>query len=126
MSGPLLAPTPMSDSVRPSRGEVWLASLNPTRGHEQAGVRPVVVVSEDTFNHGPAGLVVIVPMTTTWRGIFLHVRVNPPEGGLHRQSVIKCEDIRSISTERLIEQWGLLSSATLAVVEDRLRILLRL
>ena len=126
MSGPLLAPAPMSDGVRPSRGEVWLASLNPTRGHEQAGVRPVVVVSEDTFNHGPAGLVVIVPMTTTWRGIFLHILVNPPEGGLRRQSVIKCEDIRSISLERLIEQWGMLSAATMAVVEDRLRILLQL
>ena len=116
----------MSDGVRPSRGEVWLASLNPLRGHEQAGVRPVVVVSEDTFNHGPAGLMVIVPMTTTWRGIFLHIRVNPPEGGLRRQSVIKCEDIRSISLERLIEQWGRLSAATMAVVEDRLRILLQL
>jgi mRNA interferase MazF len=128
MSGPVMAltPAPMSDGVRPSRGEVWLASLNPTRGHEQAGVRPVVVVSEDTFNHGPAGLVVIVPMTTTWRGIFLHVPVTPPEGGLRRHSVVKCEDIRSISMERLIEQWGMLSAATMAVVEDRLRILLRL
>jgi mRNA interferase MazF len=121
-----MAPAPMSDGVRPARGEVWLASLNPTRGHEQAGVRPVVVVSEDTFNHGPAGLVVIVPMTTTWRGILLHILVNPPEGGLRRQRVIKCEDIRSISLERLIEQWGRLSAATMAVVEDRLRILLQL
>ncbi len=40
----------------PGRGEVWLADLNPTRGHEQAGRRPVLVVSEDLFNRGPAGV----------------------------------------------------------------------
>ena len=40
----------------PVRGEVWLADLNPTRGHEQARRRPVLVVSDDLFNRGPAGL----------------------------------------------------------------------
>jgi mRNA interferase MazF len=34
----------------PARGEVWLADLNPTWGHEQAGRRPVLVVSDDLFN----------------------------------------------------------------------------
>lgn len=116
----------MLDTARPSRGDVWLASLNPTRGHEQAGIRPIVVVSDDVFNHGPAELVVIVPLTTTWRGIALHIPVDPPEGGLRRRSVIKCEDVRSISIERLIERWGQVSAQTMTVVEDRLRILLHL
>ena len=66
--------------VEPSRGEVWLVDLNPTRGHEQAGLRPGLVVSTDAFNHGPAELVVILPLTTRARGIPLHVAVNPPEG----------------------------------------------
>ncbi len=117
---------PPSHSARLSRGAVWLASLSPTRGHEQAGVRPVVIVSDDTFNQGPAGLLVVVPMTTTWRGVPLHVQVDPPEGGLRRRSTIKCEDLRSISTDRLIEYWGTLSPPTLAIVDDRLRLLLRL
>jgi len=43
----------------PGRGEVWLADLDPTRGHEQAGRRPVLVVSDDIFNRGPADLVII-------------------------------------------------------------------
>jgi len=117
---------PPSSNARLSRGAVWLATLSPTRGHEQAGVRPIVIVSDDTFNRGPSGLVVIVPMTTTWRGVPLHIPVDPPEGGLRRRSVIKSEDVRSISTERLIEYWGMLSAPTMAIVEDRLRILLRL
>ena len=110
----------------PARGDVWLVNLNPTRGHERAGVRPGMVVSVDAFNQGPAGLVVILPMTTTWRGIPLHVAVAPPEGGLRQQSYIKCEDIHSVATERLIEHWGTLSASTMAAVEDRLRILLGL
>jgi len=52
----------MSASTLPSRGDVWLIDLNPTRGHEQAGVRPALVLSEDTFNHGPAGLSVLLPI----------------------------------------------------------------
>lgn len=110
----------------PSRGEVWLLDLDPTRGHEQAGRRPCAVVSVDLFNHGPAGLVMIAPLTTRFRGIASHVEVNPPEGGLTARSFIKCEDLRSVSKERCVERWGALAPATLAQLEDRLRILLGL
>ena len=70
----------------PGRGEVWLTDLNPTRGHEQAGRRPVLVVSDDLFNRGPAGLVIVLPMTSTLRGVPSHVPIDPPEGGLERRS----------------------------------------
>ena len=110
----------------PSRGEVWLVSLDPVRGHEQGGTRPVVLVSTDLFNHGPSGLVVIVPTTTRERGLPLHVEVIPPDGGMRRRSFVKVEDVRSIARDRLIERWGTLASSTLAVIEHRLRTLLSL
>lgn len=110
----------------PVRGEVWLIDLNPTRGHEQAGIRPAVIVSVDLFNQGPAGLVAVLLMTSTFRRIPLHVAVDPPEGGVRQRSFIKCEDIRSVSTERLIQRWGSLSAPRMAAIEDRLRILLGL
>ena len=110
----------------PNRGEVWLVDLGETRGHEQAGIRPSVVVSTDGFNSGPTNLAVVVPFTTRRRGTPLHVRVLPPEGGVRRTSFIKCEDIRSIALERLIERWGQFSDRTMALVEDRLRALLEL
>jgi mRNA interferase MazF len=113
-------------SRQPSRGEVWLVDLNPTRGHEQAGIRPGLVVSADAFNHGPAGLVVLLPLTTRARGIPLHVSVEPPEGGVREPSFVKCEDVRSVSKERLSERWGFVSRQTMTLVEDRLRILLSL
>ena len=49
-----------------------------------------------------------------------------PEGGLKTKSAVLCEAIRSISTDRLIQRWGAVAPVTLATVEDRLRILLRL
>ena len=110
----------------PARGDVWLVNLDPARGHEQAGLRPTIVVSTNLFNRGPAGLVIVLPMTTTQRRMPWHVRLDPPEGGVRRPSFIKCEDVRSLSLERLIERWGAVSSDTLAAIEDRLRILLQL
>jgi mRNA interferase MazF len=110
----------------PSRGEVWMVDLNPTRGHEQTGRRPALILSVDPFNQGPAGLAVVLPITSQAKGIPFHVKVMPPEGGLDRESYVKCEDIRSISRERLIRRAGAVSPQTLHAVEDRLRILLNL
>lgn len=110
----------------PSRGEVWTVNLNPVRGHEQAGHRPGLVISVDTFNHGPAGLVVIIPITTKEKGIPFHVAISPPEGGVSKKSFIKCEDTRSVSTERLSKCLGTVSLETLKAVEERLKILLDL
>lgn len=110
--------------AEPLRGDIWLVDLDPTRGHEQAGRRPAVVVSVDRFNHGAAGLVVALPITTRDRRIPLHVPIDAPEGGVRTRSFITCEDVRAISKERLSHRWGSVSSATLAAVEDRIHILL--
>jgi mRNA interferase MazF len=113
----------------PARGEIWLADLNPTRGHEsrQGGSqRPVLVISEDLFNKGPADLVIVLPITSTYRGVPSHVPIKPPEGGTKNSSVILCEAVRSIAKERLMRRWGKVYPTTLAAVEDRLRILMGL
>jgi mRNA interferase MazF len=110
----------------PLRGEVWSVDLNPTRGREQRGSRPSIVVSNDNFNNGPADLIVIVPLTGTYRGLPLHVKIDPPEGGLRKQSFAKCEDVRSVSKERLTRRWGNVTPSTMAEVANRLRMLLDL
>jgi mRNA interferase MazF len=108
------------------RGEIWLMDLNPVRGREQAGKRPCLVISVDRFNQSPADLVVILPITSKDKQIPWHVKVQPPEGGLTMDSCIKCEDVRSISIDRLERKYGNVSSETLAVVENRLRLLMGL
>src|SRR5438270_4982308 len=107
-----------------SRGEIWMVGLDPTTGREQAGTRPALVISVDMFNHGAADLVVVIPITSKAKGIPLHVEVMPPEGGLTMMSFVKCEDVRSISTARLVRRFGSVSPQTIEMVEDRLRVLL--
>lgn len=110
----------------PRRGDIWLVDLNPTRGHEQTGVRPGLVVSVDQFNEGASGMVVMLPITSKRKGIPFHVEVKPPEGGLAKTSFVKCEDIRSVARELLGQRLGTVSDHTMHQVEDRLRILLNL
>ena len=110
----------------PNRGEIWRVDFDPTRGHEQAGMRSALVVSTDIFNASPAEMVIVLPLTSTDRQVRTHVGINAPEGGIKRRSFIKCEDVRSVSRERLGKRWGTVSATTMIAVEDRLRILLDL
>lgn len=110
----------------PLRGEVWTIDLDPTKGREQAGKRPALVVSTNGFNKSPAELVVVLPITSKHKGIPWHVDLDPPEGGLTMTSFIKCEDVRSVAVERLQKRLGHVTNATMDEIEDRLRILLDL
>ncbi|MFN2603715.1 MAG: type II toxin-antitoxin system PemK/MazF family toxin [Gemmatimonadaceae bacterium] len=111
---------------QPSRGEVWQVALNPTRGREQSGERPAMIISVDKFDHGPADLVIVIPITKTNKNIPSHIFVPKGEGGLDVDSYIKVEDIRSISKERLIRFRGDLSYPRIEAVQQILRVLLKL
>ncbi len=115
----------MSSSF-PRRGEVWFADLNPTRGHEQRVTRPVLVLSVDSFNSGPADLVTVLPVTSTVRPIPSHVEVLAPEGGLENRSAILADQVRTIARERLVRRSGVVSRTTMQWVEEVVRFLLGL
>lgn len=113
----------------PRRGEIWWARLDPTEGREQAGRRPVLIISATTFNQGPRELVVILPITRRRRsslGYPLHVEIAPAESGLPDASFVMVEQIRAVSTARLHggSAVGMLSQATLTEIQDRLIALL--
>jgi len=103
-----------------------MLNFDPTRGHEQAGTRPALILSVDVFNAGSADLVIVLPITSRSKGVRSHVIVQPPAGGLSVVSYIKCEDVRSVAKERLYRRLGEISATTMAEVEDKLRILLGL
>lgn len=113
-------------SSKPQRGEVWRAGLDPSRGHEQGGTRPVLVVSDDAFNSSASGMCVVLPITSRDKKIPWHVELVPSEGGLTMKSYIKCEDVRAVSVERLQEKLGEIKSQKMEDVEYRLRVLLNL
>src|SRR5262245_58260152 len=114
--------------ANPHRGEVWVADLGTGVGHEQGGRRPVLVVSADVQNAGRSGLVVICPLTSQIAKsarIPIHVRVDPPSGGIRAPSVILCDQVRSISKDRLdASPWGVIDAPTLSRVEAMLRAIL--
>lgn len=114
-------------ALKPSRGEIWHADLDPVAGHEQAGKRPCLIISDDRNNHGPSGLVAILPLTRTKRPNPFHVPIEPPEGGITSSSFILCDQIRTVSSDdRFTEKWGDVTLATMREVEDRVKIFLSL
>ena len=112
--------------MRPVRGEVWFVDLGKTRGHEQAGLRPALVVSDVIVYQCSFELSVVVPFTSHGHPNALHVEVDPPEAGLAQRSLAKCEDVRSVSHERFTRRIGVVSEQTMADVEDLLRIIMGL
>ena len=111
---------------RPSRGEVWQVGLDPVKGREQSGSRPAMIISVDKFNHGPAELAIVIPITKRHKNITSHVFVPKGEAGLDVDSYIKVEDIRSVSIERLIKYRGDLTYPRIDQVQYILRVLLGL
>jgi mRNA interferase MazF len=110
------------------RGEVYDARLDPVEGSEQAGFRPVVIVSRDTLN-AVRSTVIAVPCTSYRPGrrvYATHVLVSAPEGGLTADSVVLCEQVRILATSRLARHRGVLSAQTVARIEQALLIALDL
>jgi len=103
------------------RGEVWFADLNPTRGSEQAGVRPVIVFQRDLLNELSA-TVLAIPLTTNLRRAALPscVLIHQGEGGLPSDSVALCHQMRVLDKARLQRKLGTLSQQVLSAVEGRL------
>lgn len=100
------------------RGEIWVADLNPVRGSEQAGTRPVLVVQNDAIRRF-SKTVLAVPVTGNLRRAELPccVRIGQGEGGLASESVALCHQMRVLDRSRLVHRLGAVSQQTLAAVE---------
>ncbi len=104
----------------PGRGEVWFANLDPTRGTEQAGTRPVILLQADAVNEYTR-TVLCIPLTTNLRRAALPtcLLIRRPEGGLTDDSVALCHQMRALDKTRLVRRIGKLSPETLSALEGR-------
>lgn len=82
------------------RGEIRWADLNPTRGSEQAGRRPVLILSHDVFNER-SGTVIAVALTSRQPRAGFPLTVESEADGLDRRSWIKISQVRTLATERI-------------------------
>lgn len=78
-------------NVKPKQGDIIKINLNPTKGHEQAGYRPVLVVNNASFTQA-SNMIVICPITNTDRQNLLHVRLD----GLTTTGFIMCDQIKAV------------------------------
>ncbi len=113
-------------SAAPRRGEIWLTDFGTPIGHEQGYRRPAVVVSADRLNASRAGLVIVVPMTTTRRELPTHVEIEAGPSGLEETSYAKAEDIKSVSVDRLVHRIGRAPEADIARLKRAVGLLLEL
>jgi mRNA interferase MazF len=101
------------------RGEIWWAELNPTVGNEQAGLRPVLVLSRDVFNER-SGTVIAIAITSQPQRTPFPLTLALTTGGLPKQSWAKIGQIRTLSTKRFGDRIGRLSEDELAQVIEGL------
>lgn len=88
------------------QGEIWYADLNPTKGSEQAGLRPVAIVSGNLLNQH-LNVVIVVPLTTKLKGYKGNPVLKPSkENGLKTESEMLVFHVRSLSKERLVRKLG--------------------
>jgi mRNA interferase MazF len=115
------------NNQKPSRGEAWFVNLDPVIGHEQAKLRPCLVISHDTFNHGPASLHIVLPMTSKKKNNPFHVPLEWLEGGSDIESFILCDQIRTVSRQRFRgKMLGIVTQETIEKIECILGILLNI
>lgn len=103
------------------RGAVVWVDLSPTRGREQRGNRPALVVSSRGYLDSVPDLVIVVPITSVDRGWPHHVAVTGDRSGLTRASFAMTEQPRTISRERIIRRAGVVDADTLMAVDEWLR-----
>lgn len=107
------------------RGDVWLAEFDPVRHNEQGGTRPCVVMSGDGYNSMPINMAIVVPVTTRDRRLSHEPRLVSTGSGLDRRpSFARPEDVRAISTTRMIRRLGQVSAAETRSIADVLRLFL--
>jgi mRNA interferase MazF len=101
------------------RGEVRWADLNPTRGHEQAGERPVLVLSHDVFNDR-SGTVIAVALTSQEPRAGFPLTLEIRTAKLPKRSWVKTGQVRTLSTARIGKRLGRVADEELAEVLEGL------
>lgn len=114
----------MADVRPPRRGELYWVDWSPGRGSEAGGKRPALVVQRDAGNLARGyPNTVVVAVSSQGHEIPLHVRVRPTrENGLRNVSFVKCEQVFTISKERLGARLGRLRADELREVGVALRL----
>ena len=105
------------------RGDIFYADLSPVVGSEQGGMRPVLIVQNDTGNrHSPTVIAAAITSQVHKARLPTHITLSARSYGLSRDSVVLLEQIRTIDKTRLRERMGQLDEALMAQVDSALAV----
>ena len=109
------------------RGDIFYADLSPVVGSEQGGVRPVLIVQNDTGNrHSPTVIAAAITSQTGKARLPTHISVSPLSCGLPKQSIILLEQVRTLDKRRLREKMGRLDDGVMRQVDAAIAVSLGL
>lgn len=113
---------------QPKRGEIWLLDWSPARGSEQAGFRSALVIQTDTANNNPAyPNTIVLAVSTKGKPVPFHIAMDPTrKNGLSEVSYLKCEQLLTVSKERLSRKLGVVEKDELQQVGKALRLVLEM
>ena len=104
------------------RGQIYYADLSPVKGSEQGGYRPVLIIQNDIGNqYSPTTIVAIITSRNTKAKLPTHIWLNA-ECGLPKESMVECEQVRTIDKSRLKDFMGAVSQEVMQEVDKGLKI----
>ncbi|MBU2602696.1 MAG: type II toxin-antitoxin system PemK/MazF family toxin [Actinobacteria bacterium] len=108
------------------RGEIWTVDWTPGRGSEQTGLRPALVIQTDAAcRNQKYPNVIVLAVSTSGRNVPFHIPLTPTqENGLRAPSFVKCEQILTISKDRLRERWGTATADDMDAIAEAVRLVL--
>lgn len=105
------------------RGDIFYADLSPVVGSEQGGMRPVLIVQNDTGNkHSPTVIAAAITSQIGKARLPTHIELGAKSYGLSRDSVILLEQIRTIDKSRLKDKMGRLDEPTMNKVDNAIAV----
>ena len=105
------------------RGDIYYADLSPVVGSEQGGVRPVLIVQNDTGNrYSPTVIAAAITSQTNKAKLPTHIALSAPDHGLPRDSVVLLEQVRTLDKSRLRERMGRLDEPAMHQVDNAIAV----
>ncbi len=109
------------------RGEIFLANLEPIKGSEQGGIRPVLIIQNDISNkHSPVTIIAAITSKIFEKEFPTNVFVSKKDSGLDKDSTIMLNQIRTIDNIRLIKKVGVLDNFIINQIDKSLKVSLSL
>jgi mRNA interferase MazF len=106
----------------PVRGDIYLVNLDPVVGHEISKTRPALIISND-INNNLSDTVTVLPVTSSVEKVFpFEVLIYAGVAGMHKNSKIKCNQIRTVDKMRLTKFIGKITPDILKATEKALRL----